>query len=59
MNLGQHAAFIVAAYAIVIVVVALLIGWVVADYWRQRTILRSLESSGVQRRSARRVGAAS
>ena len=59
MDLGPHAAFIVAAYAIVIVVVAALIGWVIADYRRQRTTLQELERSGLTRRSARQVSAAS
>ena len=55
MNLGQHASFIVTAYAIAAVVVVALIGWVIADYRRQRAILRDLESSGLTRRSARRA----
>jgi heme exporter protein D len=59
MNLGPHASFIVAAYAIVVIVVALLIGWVIADHRRQRAILRDLEASGVQRRSARQASASS
>jgi heme exporter protein D len=59
MNLGQHASFIVTAYAIVVAVVALLVGWVVADHRRQRAILRDLEASGVQRRSARPASASS
>jgi heme exporter protein D len=59
MNLGQHASFIVTAYAIVVVVVALLVGWVVTDHRRQRAILRDLEASGVQRRSARPASASS
>jgi heme exporter protein D len=56
MNLGQHAGFIVAAYASAAVVVVALISWVIADYRRQRAILRDLESSGVTRRSARPAG---
>jgi heme exporter protein D len=55
MNLGQHASFIVAAYAIAALVVVALIGWVIADYRRQRAILRELESSGLTRRSARQA----
>ena len=55
MDLGPHASFIVAAYAIVVVVVTVLIGWVIADYRRQRTILQDLERSGVTRRSARQA----
>jgi heme exporter protein D len=59
MNLGQHANFIVAAYAIASVVVVLLIFWVIVDHRRQRAILRNLESSGVTRRSARQASGAS
>jgi heme exporter protein D len=59
MDLGPHASFIVAAYAIVVVVVTVLIGWVIADYRRQRTILQGLERSGVTRRSARQASGAS
>ena len=55
MNLGQHASFIVGSYAIVAMVVVSLIAWVIADYRRQRAILRELESGGVQRRSARQA----
>ena len=58
MNLGQHASFIVAAYAIVVIVVVALIAWVIADHRRQRAILRDLEASGVQRRSARQAASA-
>ena len=59
MNLGQHANFIVAAYASAAVVVVALIGWVIADYRRQRAILRDLERSGLTRRSARQASGSS
>ncbi|ETR77639.1 hemagglutination activity protein [Afipia sp. P52-10] len=55
MTLGPHAAFIVAAYAIAILVVAGLIGWVLADHRRQKALLRDLEAKGVTRRSARQT----
>jgi heme exporter protein D len=55
MNLGQHANFILAAYAIAAAVVVTLIAWVIVDHRRQRAILRDLELSGVQRRSARQA----
>jgi heme exporter protein D len=55
MTLGQHANFIVAAYAIAAIVVVALIGWVIADYRRQRAILRDLERTGLTRRSARQA----
>ena len=59
MNLGQHANFIVAAYAIAVVVVVVLVAWVIVDHRRQRAILRDLEASGVTRRSARQASSAS
>jgi len=59
MTLGQHANFIVAAYAVAAIVVVALIGWVIADYRRQRAILRDLERSGLTRRSARRASGSS
>ncbi len=55
MNLGQHANFIITAYAIAGVVVVLLIAWVIADHRRQRAILRDLEAGGMTRRSARQA----
>ncbi len=51
MELGPHAAFIVAAYAAGVLVVLLLIGWVVADYRAQLRTLAELEQQGVTRRS--------
>ncbi|MFZ0065829.1 MAG: heme exporter protein CcmD [Pseudolabrys sp.] len=54
MSLGSHADFIVAAYAVTLFVVALLIGWVVLDYFAQRRILGDLEERGVTRRSQRK-----
>jgi len=53
MNLGPHADFIVASYAVTIFVVAVLIAWIVLDYSAQRRILGNLEDSGVTRRSRR------
>ena len=55
MDLGPHASFIVAAYAIASVVIIALIGWVIADHRRQRAILQDLERNGVTRRSARQT----
>ena len=54
MNLGPHADFIVAAYAVTIFVVAALIAWVILDYSVQRRILGDLEERGVTRRSQRK-----
>ena len=51
MDLGPHAAFIIAAYATAALVVIGLIVWVLADYDAQRRLLADLESRGVTRRS--------
>jgi heme exporter protein D len=56
MNLGPHADFIVAAYAITIFVVAGLVAWVTLDYLAQRRILGDLEERGISRRSQRSGG---
>jgi heme exporter protein D len=52
MNLGPHAAFIVAAYAAAVAVVAGLVAWVVLDFRAQKRALGDLEAHGVTRRSA-------
>ena len=49
--LGPHADFIVAAYAVSVIVVAALVAWVALDYAAQRRILSDLEDRGVTRRS--------
>lgn len=49
-DLGPHAAFIWSAYAIVALVLAVLIVWIIADGRRQRSILERLESEGLGRR---------
>jgi len=54
MSLGPHGDFIVAAYAVTLFVVALLVGWVVLDYFAPRRILGDLEERGVTRRSQRK-----
>ena len=59
MSLGPHADFIVASYALVALVMAALIGWIVADYAAQRRILTELEKRGVTRRSRGASGDAS
>jgi heme exporter protein D len=55
MSLGPYASFIVSSYALVAIVVALLIGWVIADYRSQTRRLRELDEGGVTRRSGRSV----
>jgi len=54
-NLGPHAAFIVAAYGVAVLVVAALIGWVALDHRAQRRRLARLEAYGVTRRSDRSI----
>jgi heme exporter protein D len=51
LDLGPHAAFIVAAYAMAALVVIGLIAWVLADHEAQRRQLGDLEARGVTRRS--------
>ena len=53
MNLGPHASFIIASYAVSAVVIVALIAWVMLDYAAQRRILGDLEERGVTRRSRR------
>lgn len=53
MILGPHADFIIAAYAVTALVIALLIGWIVSDFAAQRRVLGDLEQRGVTRRSQR------
>ncbi len=53
MSLGPYASFIVTAYALVALVLAILIGWIMVDYRNQTQRLRALEESGVARRSGR------
>ena len=53
MNLGPHADFIIASYAVTVFVIAVLIAWIVLDYSAQRRILGDLEERGVTRRSRR------
>jgi heme exporter protein D len=54
MDLGPHAGFIVAAYAIALAIVAGLIAWIVLDHRAQLRILAELERAGVTRRSTAR-----
>ena len=51
INLGPHAAFILAAYGVTLLVVLVLIAWVAIDYRSQRRRVAELESQGVTRRS--------
>lgn len=53
MNLGPHADFIIASYAVTAFVVAALIAWVTLDHAAQRRMLGDLEERGITRRSRR------
>jgi heme exporter protein D len=50
---GPYASFVLGSYGIAAVVVLALVVWVIADYRRQRALLRDLEARGITRRSAR------
>ena len=51
IDLGPHAAFIIAAYLMAAIVVLALIAWVIADHDAQRRLLADLEARGVTRRA--------
>lgn len=51
MNLGPHADFILAAYAVSAIVIVGLIAWVIADHRAQMRALAELDARGVRRRS--------
>ena len=51
-DLGQHAAFILAAYGFTFAAVVALAFFIVADDRQQRRLLAGLEAKGIRRRSA-------
>jgi heme exporter protein D len=51
-DLGPHAIFIVAAYAVTFAAVAALAFFIVADDRKQRKLIADLEARGIRRRSA-------
>jgi len=51
--LGPHAAFIVAAYVVSVLVLGALIGWIVLDRRQLDRKLAELEARGIRRRSDR------
>lgn len=51
MDLGPHAAFIIASYVIVALVMAGLMAWLILDGRRQQRTLADLEARGIRRRS--------
>jgi heme exporter protein D len=52
-ELGPHAAFIIAAYAVAFVALGALTLFIVEDDRKQRRLLAELERKGITRRSAR------
>ena len=53
---GDHAGFILAAYAAAVIIVLALVAWVILDGRALRRRLSDLEARGVRRRSARSRG---
>ena len=53
MNLGPHAAFIVAAYGMAAAILIALVAWIALDHRAQQRALGELEARGVARRSDR------
>ena len=56
-DLGPHAAFIIAAYAVAFVALGTLTLFTVADDRKQRRILIEMERRGIRRRSAAKPAA--
>jgi heme exporter protein D len=52
-DLGPHAIFIIAAYAVTFVAIAALAFCIVEDDRKQRRLLADLERRGIRRRSAK------
>lgn len=51
MDLGPHATFIIASYAVVTLVLGALIAWLLFDGANQKRLLEDLQARGVRRRS--------
>lgn len=51
-DLGNHPGFIIAAYAVSLVVIGALITWIRHDFRHQKSVLADLEARGIRRRSA-------
>jgi heme exporter protein D len=50
-DLGNYASFIIASYAVVGGIVAMMFFWVIADERKQKRRLADLEAQGISRRS--------
>ncbi|MBY0363032.1 MAG: heme exporter protein CcmD [Phreatobacter sp.] len=48
-----HTGFILASYAVTVITLGLVAGWIVVDHRTQKARLADLEARGVTRRSAR------
>jgi heme exporter protein D len=57
MDLGPHASFIIASYAASAFILALLIGWIVAENRALKRTLAEFEARGITRRSDERKAA--
>jgi heme exporter protein D len=55
MDLGPHTTFIIASYAASAFILALLIGWIVAENRALKRTLADLDARGITRRSDGRV----
>jgi heme exporter protein CcmD len=49
---GAHAGFIIAAYAVTVLVLVAMLGWIVSDGRAQRRRIADLEARGIRRRSS-------
>ena len=58
LDLGPHAAYIWASYAVVALVLGGLVAWLVADGRHQQRLLAELDARGVKRRSGGNAGKA-
>jgi len=58
MNLGPHAFFIVTAYAVTGIIIAILIGWIVAEHRALTRTLADFDARGITRRSTEPKSAA-
>ena len=54
MGLGPHAAFIIAAYSVSALILALLIGWILTENRSLKRTLADFEARGITRRSDER-----
>lgn len=48
-----HTGFILASYAVTVITLGLVAGWIVVDHRTQKARLADLEARGITRRSAR------